>query len=347
MAARISNEPTLRRRSPRWVAAVVVVATLFAVAACGSDGTDSAVDTSSHTDSAVATSSPTTVAPTEGDASGLVDVGDGRQIYAECRGQGSPTVVLIAGKGNGAQDWMDILDPADPAHEAPGDDLPFGGDLHPSDDAVLPRVAQFTRVCTYDRPGIRVGDEVTTPRQQPHTVDLDVDDLHALLGALGEEGPYVLVSHSYGGVIANLYARTYPDEVGGLVMVDTVTPRMADVVSPAKLANWHEANAMTSPEVREGVLLIDAFDRINAAPALPDVPAIVLSADEPWRLDLLPPEAVTDDMVSFDDWLASLDLLASDLDAVHITETNSGHDIYLYNPALVVDAIRTVVDDVR
>ena len=154
------------------------------------------------------------------------------------------------------------------------------------------------------------------------------------------------MSHSYGGLIAALYARTHPDQVGGLVMVDTVTPRMADVVSPSKLANWDESNATTSPEVREGVHLIDAFAQIDAAPPMPDIPAIVLSADKPWRVDLLPPEAVTDDMVTFEDWLASQNLLAGDLDAVHITETDSGHDIYLYAPALVVDAVRQVVDEV-
>jgi pimeloyl-ACP methyl ester carboxylesterase len=54
------------------------------------------------------------------------------------------------------------------------------------------------------------GPDRTTPRKQPHTVDLDVADLHALLAALGEPGPYVLAAHSYGGVIAMLYARTYP-----------------------------------------------------------------------------------------------------------------------------------------
>ena len=133
------------------------MAALAATASCTSTDASRAVDTSS----------PTTVAPTQEDVSGLVDVGDGRQIYAECRGQGSPTVVLISGKGNGAQDWFDVLDPDDPAHDAPGDDLAFGGDLHPSDDAVLPSVAQFTRVCTYDRPDIRVGDEVTTRDPNP------------------------------------------------------------------------------------------------------------------------------------------------------------------------------------
>ena len=54
------------------------------------------------------------------------------------RGEGSPTVVLIAGKGNGAEDWLQVLDPADPAHDTPGDDLPWGGKLERSDDAVLP-----------------------------------------------------------------------------------------------------------------------------------------------------------------------------------------------------------------
>ena len=125
--------------------------------------------------------------------------------------------MLIAGKGNGAEDWLQVLDPADPAHEAPGDDLPFGGELGRSDAAVLPSVARFTRVCAYDRPDIRVGDDVTTPRPQPHAVDDDVSDLHALLGALGEPGPVVLVAHSYGGLIATLYARAHPDVVGGLV----------------------------------------------------------------------------------------------------------------------------------
>jgi hypothetical protein len=48
--------------------------------------------------------------------------------------------------------------------------------------------------------------------------------------------------------------------------------------------------------------------------------------------------------VTFADWLASLDRLATALGAENITQTDSGHDIYLYNPALVVDAVRGIVD---
>jgi len=285
--------------------------------------------------------------PASGTVDGLVDVGDGRSIYAKCAGQGSPTVVLIAGKGNGAQDWQDVLVPGDPAHDTPGDDIPWGmGTLEPSDDAVFPSTARFTRVCTYDRPDVRTeGPDVSTPRPQPHTVDQDVDDLHALLTTLGEPPPYVLVAHSYGGLIANLFARTYPETIGGLVMVDTVTPRIQDVTSAVRLVNWDAANATTSPQVREGVRLVDAFEKIAAAPPLPRVPAVVLSADKPWRTDLLPAEVAAIETVTFEQWLAALDLLAQDLGAQNITVTDSGHDIYLYNPALVTEQIGRIVDD--
>lgn len=317
------------------VLAATVIAAALVVSGCapaGSDGPDSSP-------------SPSPAAAVDG----LIAVADDRSIYAKCEGEGSPTVVLIAGKGNGAQDWQDVLAPGDPAHDSPGDDVPFGiGKLEPSDDAVFPSVARFTRVCTYDRPDIRIdGPAVTTPRQQPHTVDLDVDDLHALLTALGETGPVVLVAHSYGGLIAALYARLHPESVAGLVMVDTVTPLIAEVARPEQLANWNASNSATSAQGREGVQLLDAFEQFAAAPPMPQVPAVVLSADKPWRTDLLPPEIASIDTVTFDDWLRALDLLAQSLDAENITRTGSGHDIYLYNPALVVDAIEQVVDEVR
>lgn len=284
------------------------------------------------------------------DFEGAVDTGDGRSLFVECRGQGSPTVVLISGRGNGAADWSEVLDPSDPVHEHPGDDLGIGmGELHRSDNAVFPSVARFTRVCAYDRPDVRFdGADLSTPRpQQPHTVDLDVDDLHALLDGAGESGPFVLVSHSYGGLISALYARTYPATVAGLVMVDSATELMEDVVSPGKLAAWDEANRTISDQVREGVELVDAFGRIKEAPGMPAVPAVVLTADKPWRTDLLPADAQEADNVSFDDWLAASDRLASALGAKHITATNSGHNIYQYEPALVTGAIREIVDDVR
>src|SRR3954453_23347063 len=174
------------------------------------------------------------------DFADFVVIGGGRQMYLECRGTGSPTVVLISGKGNGAADWSEILDPADPAHDANYDAVAWGkGDLHKNDTAVFPMVSRFTRVCAYDRPSVRLdGPDRPTPVTQPHPTDQAVDDLHRLLTAAGETGPYVLVPHSYGGVIATLFARTWPEEVAGLVMVDTVTPLMREIASPEAVKKW-------------------------------------------------------------------------------------------------------------
>jgi pimeloyl-ACP methyl ester carboxylesterase len=269
-------------------------------------------------------------------------------VWASCKGRGSPTVVLLSGHGNGAEDWSLVLDPDDPAHAAPGDDVSAGlGKLVTSDHAVLPSVARFTRVCTYDRPDIRTGANVTTSRPQPHPVDLDVEDLRALLAALGETGPVVLVAHSYGGLIATLYARTHPASVAGLVMVDTVSEVLASLVSPGALHWFDHVNEATNDVMREGVMLEDAFAKIDAAPPMPQVPAIVLAADKPFRTDLTPPELLQGEHTTFADWVAMVNQLGVELGAKTITRTNSGHNIYLYDPTLVTDSIHEIVNDTR
>jgi pimeloyl-ACP methyl ester carboxylesterase len=283
------------------------------------------------------------------DVSGLVDIGGGRKIYLACSGTGWPTVVLISGKGNGAADWKAVLDPADPAHDADYDAVAWGkGDLHESESAVFPSVSRWTRVCAYDRPGTRLdGADQSTPVAQPHRVDQAANDLHRLLTAAGESGPYVLVAHSYGGAIATLFARTWPAEVAGLVMVDTVTQLMRNIASPEALAKWDEVNRRSSPAAPEAVMLTDAFAKIDAASPLRALPAVVLSADKPWQPPTATKESQQASGVTFADWQASGDLLATSLNAKHVTKTRSGHNIYAYSPQLVIDAIREVVDAVR
>ena len=280
---------------------------------------------------------------------GLVDIGGGRKMYLQCSGTGSPTVVLISGKGNGAADWSEVLDPADPEHDADYDAVAWGkGDLHRSESAVFPMVSRFTRVCTYDRPGVRLdGPDQSTPVAQPHPADQAADDLHRLLTAAGEPGPYVLVPHSYGGVVATLFARTWPDEVDGLVMVDAATPLIREVASPEAVAEWDASNRRSVPEAPEAVMLLDAFAKIDATPPLRELPAVVLSSDKPWQRPSALKEGDPVGGVTFADWQASEKLLAISLSAWLVTDTHSGHNIYAYSPQLVIDAIRQVVDAVR
>jgi CubicO group peptidase (beta-lactamase class C family) len=284
------------------------------------------------------------------DFAGLVDIGGDRKIYLECRGAGSPTVVLISGKGNGATDWSEVLDPADPARQAPFDSVGAGaGGLFESESAVFPAVSRFTRVCAYDRPGTRIeGANTSTPVAQPHRVDQDVDDLRKLLAVAREPGPYVLVPHSYGGLIALLYARLHPEDVAGLVMVDAASNLIGHEASALELAEWdasHQASYRAAPEAVE---ILDAIGRVEAAPVLPERPAVVLSADKPWQSAA--PDAhgkTSGGMITFAEWLAAQDLLAASLHATHLAKTHSGHNTYLYDPDLVVDAIRKVVNEVR
>jgi pimeloyl-ACP methyl ester carboxylesterase len=118
----------------------------------------------------------------------LVDVG-GYRLHINCRGQGGPTVVMESGNGNFSLNWGHVPQ----------------------------EVAKFTRVCTYDRAGLGWSDR----SPQPRTAHNLVADLHTLLARSGVVPPYVLVGHSLGGMLLRLYAREYPDQVVGLVLVDS------------------------------------------------------------------------------------------------------------------------------
>ena len=127
-------------------------------------------------------------------------------------------------------------------------------------------------------------------------------------------------------------------------MVDAGSSYIGRAVTAGKLGVWDQTNRIAAPG-QESVEVVDAVAKLDAAPPLHAIPAIVLSADKPLRADLQPVDA--DASVTFDDWLVGQDLLATGLAAKHVTETNSGHHIYLYSPRLVNKAIREVVADVR
>src|SRR5215207_5529657 len=161
------------------------------------------------------------------DFAGLVDIGEGRKMYLECRGKGSPTVVFVSGAGDRAETWSKTLDP--------------------SQQAVLPAIAENNRVCAYDRLGtvLAVGEgeedfekSRSDPVPQPTTLQDGVSDLHALLSASRERGPYVVVGHSMGGAIAKLYASEYPQDVSGLVLVDPTPYEAANSLTAEQWALW-------------------------------------------------------------------------------------------------------------
>ncbi len=282
--------------------------------------------------------------------SGLIPV-DGRKIYLECIGSGSPTVVLISGGFEAGWIWKYALYSTDLVQELPTDEFAAGrGDAQKLDRAVFPTTGGYVRVCNYDRPNTTSGDaveeerdgHVSTPVEQPHSAAQDVADLHKLLSAARVPGPYVLVAHSYGGLIAELYARTYPGTVAGRVLVDVTNVFLKDTLAAEELAILDAGVMAQNPNApdAERLRILDAMNSILGAPVPPRVPAFVLTADKPPNL--------TPATVNFIEKIVrSQDMLAQSLCAKHMKRTTSGHHIFAEQPQLVNDAIREVVQAVR
>ena len=123
----------------------------------------------------------------------VLSIFGGRRMQIECRGTGSPTVVLETGLDYfGELAWAKVFD----------------------------RLAEITRTCAYSRAGIVWSDD----KPGPHDGLGVAHDLHATLAAAGEKGPFVMVGLSLGGPYSTIYTGLYGDQVAGLVYVDASHP---------------------------------------------------------------------------------------------------------------------------
>ncbi len=271
----------------------------------------------------------------------LVAVAEGRRLHIFCKGEGAgPAVILEAGLSQYTANAT------------------FG--------AAQDAIAGFARVCTYDRAGMGWSD----PAPEGWTYPDRVGDLHALLRAANVEGPYVLVGHSMGGLLARAYAATYPDQVAGLVLLDSTTERNFDEIEAARgvvVAQIDAALAVArpgvpviglpagtspemqmafTPEVLRGVKAeFEALDRLtpqtrpSSAPgALGDLPLIVV----PRGRTMSPPSA--DDL---DHRQGQEELLRLSSNAVLTVAENSGHTVPLDEPQVVADAVRRLLDALK
>jgi pimeloyl-ACP methyl ester carboxylesterase len=294
-----------------------------------------------------------------GNFAGRVEIRGGRKIYLECRGSGGPTVILVSGHGNAADIWGEKarVEYQEGLPELyPGLDLPVRG------PAVMRGVARLTRVCAYDRPNNRLLDgrpSRSDPVAQPATAGSSVADLHALLRAARVPGPYLLVGHSFGGLIVRLYASTYPRQVAGLVSVDASTEFQRDQLTPQQNAlveqltfELDSAPGFDPPlEIADFKTSFDQMIRAKAArPLRPTLPMVVLTRGLP---QLLPPDlALPPGFPDLDTlertwrtaqgWLAALVPYAR-----HVIARKSEHYVHTAQPELVIDAVRRELRMVR
>jgi pimeloyl-ACP methyl ester carboxylesterase len=332
----MTSSATFRAR-PRRSTRILPLAAGIAVvaAACASGNAQGSTETTTvNTPQQTNPASPPT-AVTQGDIAGTFDIG-GRKMYMQCTGQGSPTVILISGGGNAADVW----------------DSPLG-----KQPTVYPTLAKTTRVCAYDRPGTtraraEGGISRSDPVPQPITPSQAVADLHALLAAAHQTGPFVLAAHSYGGLIARLYAHDYPTEVAGMVLVDSFSPELRDAMGalwPAWIT-WSTTPAAVINDYPdyERVDFNKALDEIVANRSIPPMPLVVLTADQPYPPPTQPGLPANINTVTREAQDVSQRQVAQLVPgAEHITKTDSGHDIMLENPMLVSNAILDVIAAVR
>lgn len=165
-------------------------------------------------------------------------VGD-HDLHLDCRGQGEPTVVLVSGLGEFSGSWARILD----------------------------GVAPTTRVCAYDRAGQGWSDDV----EHPQDGIAAAEDLHALLAAAGETGPFVLAGHSIGGPYAMTYAANYDEEVAGMVLLDSTSPEQFTAIPsyPTQYAMMRRAYGVLPSLARLGLGVALAGSHLPADDAAP------------------------------------------------------------------------------
>jgi pimeloyl-ACP methyl ester carboxylesterase len=229
---------------------------------------------------------------------------------------------------------------------------------------VLPAVAEFTRVCAYDRPGTyaSIGEDDfvgrSDPIAQPRTAPDAVAELHALLQAAEVPGPYVLAGHSLGGLFTRLYASTYPDEVVGLVLVDAYSERLQTLMSPEQ---WQALVRLNQGVGTDRVIPIPGYGDIEtlrwggdnavmreavvASPLRP-MPLAVLGHGKPFPQSAEAQGFASGELEEFFR-AGNADLATLVSQGRFSVASESGHDIHQDQPELVTEAIRQVVAGVR
>jgi pimeloyl-ACP methyl ester carboxylesterase len=166
----------------------------------------------------------------------LIDVG-GHRLHINCTGTGSPTVVLEPGLGEPSTAMA----------------------------LIAPDVASSTRVCVYDRAGRGWSESVGSPRDGVQTAT----DLHTLLERAGESGPFVLAGHSAGGIYVLNFAQLYPNQVAGVVLLDSMHPEQYTKITswPAFYEMFRRVSALLPSMSRIGLgraLYLTGYDELPA-----------------------------------------------------------------------------------
>ena len=268
----------------------------------------------------------------------LVDIG-GYRLHINCAGTGIPTIVFDSGTGGFSLEWTRV-------------------------QKVLSR---RTRVCSYDRAGYGWSDMGPLPR----TSERITRELRTLLEKAEVTGPYILAGHSFGGYNAQLFARNYPEETAGLVLIDASHPEQAERFPSRKPKvrrqappgshtyrifklilhpNYPDENVLKAQRIIQSwhhrltwreemnVFSLSAKQVLESRP-MPAVPVVVLTRGR----RVWPHDAYGNEMERV--WMELQDELSQlGANPVHLIAERSGHMIHLEQPGIVINAMQTMLD---
>ncbi|HEX4285161.1 MAG TPA: alpha/beta hydrolase [Terracidiphilus sp.] len=237
----------------------------------------------------------------------------GYKLYTAQAGNGLPTVVFESGVGEDTSTWQNVQ----------------------------PAIAKFTRAFVYDRAGLGKSE----PSPKPRSIDELVLELHQVLQTARVPAPYILVGHSLGGAIVQLYAHNYPNEIAGIVFVDPEDGRLLDTLQ-ARMSpeEWRKRKetldrvmpAFTPTQAAELEATKVSGKAIAAALPLPRVPIVLLTGTQ--KDPDFPGNPLEQDIKLE----LQNQLLAQLPGARHVLVPQSRHYIQDDAPQLVIDAIHDV-----
>lgn len=268
----------------------------------------------------------------------LVDIG-GYRLHIYCVGEGVPTIIFDSGVGGFSLEWSRIQ------------------------KALAPR----TRVCSYDRAGYGWSD----PGPLPRTSKRITRELHTLLLRAGVAGPYIIAGHSFGGYNAQLFARNYPNETAGLVLIDSSHPEQIERLpgpEPGTVKrvrpgsnnyvvswffphpNFPDENALTAQRImqswrhkmtwREEMTVFSvSAKQVKTSRPMPEVPVLVLTRGRSFWPGYSNGDETERVWMELQDELSQLGT-----NPVHLIAERSGHVIHLDQPGIVITAVQTMLD---
>ncbi|MDH3375590.1 MAG: alpha/beta hydrolase [Gammaproteobacteria bacterium] len=234
-----------------------------------------------------------------------VDNVQDRQVAYTSKGVGTPVIVLESGLGPSMTTWAPIFE----------------------------SLAEITRVFAYDRPGYGH----SSLHQYPETARELAEQLRQNLITTGHSPPYLLAGHSAGGLYVNVFARLYPNDVAGVVLIDATHPSQFEYFreeQPILYSTFITTSAMGKTRY-EATILKNMHTEFASIGRFPDVPLVVLTAE---KSSIFETQKMRNKWLEFQQDLASMSTKAT-----HKVVAGSGHFIHKDKPNIVINEIKEIV----